>query len=254
MVWKVGQAAPSNPYKMFELFPYPSNLVVSINLLCLIMLYTSPFFYILSSLFNLTFFFPFPSPLPHFFAFYTPSSHDFEPTTFILILSSEILVCIWLFCEILHWLERGNKCQRGRWALKGVDCETPRRFERGMSVSEDASPRRGADCEIPHWLERGTGASKDAKAEGSELWDLTSIGEGNDIDWRGERVLARMLNPKEGWIVRSHIDWRRERHWLERKTSVSEDTRNQKRVDCEMSHPLKSETNHFFYKEVETSP
>ena len=37
---------------------------------------------------------------------------------------------------------------------------------------------------------------------------------GSHIDWRKERVPARTLGPKEGWIVRSHIGWGGERNTL----------------------------------------
>ena len=55
---------------------------------------------------------------------------------------------------------------------------------------------------------------------------------GSYIDWKKERVSVRMLGPKGGWIVISHIGWRGERnilykgvvlHRLEKETSVSED-------------------------------
>ena len=32
-------------------------------------------------------------------------------------------------------------------------------------------------------------------------------GGGSHIDWRKERVPARMLSPEWGWIVMSHIGW-----------------------------------------------
>ena len=46
-------------------------------------------------------------------------------------------------------------CQRGRWALKRVDFEIPRRLKRGTSASENAGPLSG-------WIVR------------------------SHIDWRGE--------------------------------------------------------------------
>ena len=46
---------------------------------------------------------------------------------------------------------------------------------------------------------------------------------GSHIDWRRERVPARMLGPEWGWIVRSHIGWGVERSIIYKgvKTSPS---------------------------------
>ena len=54
-------------------------------------------------------------------------------------------------------------CQRGCWALKGVDCEILHRLERGTSVSVDAGSQMEVDCGIPRRLDRGTSASKNAR-------------------------------------------------------------------------------------------
>ena len=97
-------------------------------------------------------------------------------------------------------------------------------------------------CEIPCQLERGTSVNEDVGLEGSGLWDLTSIRERNEI-----------LGPEGGWILRSHIDWRRtsvsedvgsRREWILRshidwrRTSVSEDVGSRKGVDCEIPYWL----------------
>ena len=36
-----------------------------------------------------------------------------------------------------------NECQRGRWALNGVDWSVPHQLEKGTSVREDAGPEGG---------------------------------------------------------------------------------------------------------------
>ena len=46
-----------------------------------------------------------------------------------------------------------NECQRGRWALKGMDLVViPHQLEKGTSAHEDIEPWMGVDCEIPHRL------------------------------------------------------------------------------------------------------
>ena len=61
---------------------------------------------------------------------------------------------------------------------KAVDWGVLHRLER-TSASENVGLQRvGVDCEIPHRLERGTSSSED-------------------------------VGPRRGWIVRSHIGWKR---------------------------------------------
>ena len=70
------------------------------------------------------------------------------------------------------------------------------------------------------WREERVLARK-VDPEGGGLCDPTSIGEGNDIDGRWERVTARMLGFEGEWIVRSHISWGGERNILYKGVETS---------------------------------
>ena len=60
-------------------------------------------------------------------------------------------------------------CQRGGSSKKGVDMR--------RCASKDVGSQRGVDLV------------------------------GSHIDWRKERVPARILGSERGWIIRSHIGW-----------------------------------------------
>ena len=101
-------------------------------------------------------------------------------------------------------------------------------------ASEEVEPQRGVDT---RWCASTLGPE--------EGW----IG-GLYIDWRRERVSARMLGLEGRWIVRSHIRWTRGGvlartlprrgvdwgvpHRLEKGTSASEDVGTRRKVDCEI--------------------
>ena len=85
-------------------------------------------------------------------------------------------MCQWWTWFVTNGIRvRHPMCQRGRWALKGVDT--------GWCASEDVEPQRGVDCEILHRLETGTSISEDAGL-------------------------------RRGWIVTSHIGQRGDRNIL----------------------------------------
>ena len=71
-----------------------------------------------------------------------------------------------------------------------MDCEIPHRLGRKTKEAELEGGGHEAVCQQGRWAPKGGGL------EGPTL-----------IGWRRERVPARTLDPKEGWIVRSHIGW-----------------------------------------------
>ena len=97
-------------------------------------------------------------------------------------------------------------CLRGRWALKGVDCEILRRLERKQNISykgvEPLSSRRVL-ITVRLTAIRNRPNRTIFASSGLELLQMVS-----EPDTR--LCATEDARPLRGWIVKSHIGWRRE--------------------------------------------
>ena len=84
-------------------------------------------------------------------------------------------------------------------------------------VLEPDTGRRVSD-EVEPWMR----VDKTVCQQGR--WASKGVDWGSHIDWRMERVPARTLGPKGGWIVRSHIGWGGERNILHKGVETSRES------------------------------